>query len=119
MKQLIGNLRVFVQHLAGDEMISGEGGKMSDFVEVLSDSERYTNFNEKNCGNRAAMSLEMFGIAIFAEYFFEIEVELLGRATLELVAEDGALSLRYRGSITVYRADCYIVCLLSRKLYIV
>lgn len=35
MEHLIGNVRVFVQHQAGDKVIPGEGGEMTSLAEVL------------------------------------------------------------------------------------
>lgn len=56
MGRLNRNLKVFVQQSAVDDVISGQGGELTDLVEVSSTSKRYLYVNGENYENTFSMS---------------------------------------------------------------
>lgn len=47
MDQLIGNVRMFVQHRVGDTLISGQGREITHLVKVASTTERHLRLDGK------------------------------------------------------------------------
>lgn len=66
LKQLIGNVKMFLQNRAGDEEIFGLGLEMNHSMEVPSARDRYLYVGERNSGNTFAMIYELLGSATFA-----------------------------------------------------
>lgn len=55
MEQLNGNVRVFLNHRAGDEARSGRGVEMKHLVEVSASTEGHMCVDRKNSENKSAM----------------------------------------------------------------
>lgn len=68
VEKLIGDIRVLVQHWAGDGAIYGKREEMTHFMEVSSTIEIYLFVDGKNSESTFSLSRELPGTEIIAGY---------------------------------------------------